>query len=165
MEMGPGNEAGLTVDHAARASFAATRPTGLAVRIDDTPLPPRVMAAILAHRIECEIDVCDLFDAQLRGNCPPLVDARLPRAYRAAHIAGAISLPAAAVTEALAKALPHGPFIAVYGSDAHRLDAVRTAQALSALGYKVKLVNGGFAAWMAEGFPVKRERDRTIAAL
>lgn len=165
MKMGPGNEAGLTVGNTAGATFAATRPAGLAARIDDTPLPPRVMAAILAHRIAFEIDVCDLFDAQLRGNCPPLVDARLPRAFRTAHIDGAISLHAAEVTEATAKALPRGPYIAVYGSDAHRLDAVRTAHRLTELGYKVKLVSGGFKAWLAEGFPVEVEPTRLIAAL
>ena len=146
--------------------LTALRLADLADRIDDAPLPPRVMAALLAHRITFEIDVCELFDAQLRGICPPLIDARLPRAHGTAHIAGAINLPAGEVTEESAAALPRAPFIAVYGSDAFRLDAVRTAHALAELGYSVKLVNGGFAAWIAQGFPVEQtEADRAIAAL
>ena len=146
--------------------LTALRLADLADRIDDAPLPPRVMAALLAHRITFEIDVCELFDAQLRGICPPLIDARLPRAHETAHIAGAINLPASEITEESAATLPRAPFIAVYGSDAFRLDAVRTAHALAELGYSVKLVNGGFAAWIAQGFPVEQtESERAIAAL
>ena len=146
--------------------LTAIRTADLADRIDDAPLPPRVMAALLAHRITFEIDVCELFDAQLRGICPPLIDARLPRAHGTAHIAGAINLPAGDVSVESAAALPDAPFLAVYGSDAFRLDAVRTAHALAGLGYSVKLVKGGFAAWIAQGFPVEQvESDRAIAAL
>ena len=163
IEAGELAEAGLGM---APAALTAIRTAELADRIDAAPLPPRVMAALLAHRIEFEIDVCELFDAQLRGICPPLIDARLPRAHQTAHIAGAINLPASEVTEASAAELPRAPFIAVYGSDALRMDAVRTAHALAELGYAVKLVNGGFAAWVAQGFPVEQiESDRAIAAL
>lgn len=163
MESGALAEAGLET---APADFTAIRTVDLADRIDAAPLPPRVMAALLAHRIEFEIDVCELFDAQLRGNCPPLIDARLPRAHRTAHIAGAINLTADMVTEESAAELPRAPYIAVYGSDALRLDAVRTAHALAELGYAVKLVNGGFAAWIGQGFPVEQlESQRAIAAL
>lgn len=148
------------------ADLTAIRTVDLADRIDAAPLPPRVMAALLAHRIEFEIDVCELFDAQLRGTCPPLIDARLPRAHKAGHIAGAINLSADMVSAESTAALPRAPFIAVYGSDALRLDAVRTAHALAELGYAVKLVNGGFAAWIAQGFPVEQdETQRPIAAL
>jgi rhodanese-related sulfurtransferase len=163
MEAGGLAEAGRG---AAPADFTAIRTIDLADRIDTTPLPPRVMAALLAHRITFEIDVCELFDAQLRGACPPLIDARLPRAYRAGHIAGAVNLTADAVNPQTAAALPRAPFIAVYGSDALRLDAVRTAHALAELGYAVKLVNGGFAAWAEQGFPLEQvETRQAIAAL
>lgn len=146
--------------------LTATWAADPADRIAAAPIPPQIMAALLAHRIESEIDVCELFDAQLRGMCPPLIDARLPRAHKEAHIPGAISLPPAMVTGDSAAALPPAPYIAVYGSDAQRMEAVRTAHALAALGYAVKLVNGGFAAWIAQGFPVaEATRERAIAAL
>ena len=166
MGIEPGELAEIAAQGIAPADLTAIRTADLADRIDAAPLPPRVMAALLAHHIEFEIDVCELFDAQLRGACPPLVDARLPRAHRTAHIAGAVSLPFGEVSEASAAALPRAPYIAVYGSDALRMDAVRTAHALAELGYSVKLVNGGFAAWIAQGFPVEQaEGDRAIAAL
>ncbi|MCW3846948.1 rhodanese-like domain-containing protein [Sphingomonas sp. LB-2] len=166
MEIGPGDLADFARGGIAPEDLTALRTADLADRIDAAPLPARVMAALLAHRIEFEIDVCELFDAQLREIAPPLIDARLPRAHATAHIAGSINLPAGEVTEASAAALPRAPFIAVYGSDALRLDAVRTAHALAELGYAVKLVNGGFAAWIAQGFPVAQvESERTIAAL
>ena len=130
-------------------------------------LSASMAALLLAHRIELEIDVCDLFDAQLRGTAPPIVDARISRAYRAAHIPDAIHLPAGAVTRSLLLALPAAPYVAVYGSDALRLDAVRTAHAIADLGFPVKLLNGGFSAWEAQGFPVTRSVrcEGRIAAL
>lgn len=166
MGIGEGQLAVFTGLGIAPEDLTAIRTADLADRIDDAPLPPRVMAALLAHRITFEIDVCELFDAQLRGMCPPLIDARLPRAHDAGHIAGATNLHASEVTADSAAALPEAPFIAVYGSDALRLDAVRTAHALAELGYSVKLVNGGFAAWIAQGFPVEQAAsERAIAAL
>lgn len=166
MEMGAGKYADFAGQGPVPAELTAIRTLEIADRIHAAPLPPRVTAALLAHRIEFEIDVCELFDAQLQGVCPPLVDARLPRAHQAGHIHGAINLPASEVSAATAAALPKAPWIAVYGSDALRLDAVRTAHALAELGYAVKLVNGGFAAWIAQGFPaVQVARERAIAAL
>lgn len=130
-------------------------------------LPATMAALLLAHRMELELDVCDLFDAQLRGVAPPLVDARIRRAHRTAHIAGAVHMPAAEVTRAALLALPAAPYIAVYGSDALRLDGVRTAHAIAELGFPVKLLSGGFAAWAEQGFPVEQppRSEGRIAAL
>jgi rhodanese-related sulfurtransferase len=130
-------------------------------------LPASLAALLLAHRIELEIDVCDLFDAQLRENAPPLVDARVLRAWRSGHIPEAIHLPPEAVTRSAVLALPPGPFITVYGSDALRLDAVRTAHAIADMGFSVKILSGGFSAWVAQGFPVEQplRTEGRIAAL
>lgn len=117
-------------------------------------LPASVAAMLLAHRIELELDVCDLFDLQLRGEAPPVIDARVHRSFRAGHIPGAIHLPAEDVTRGALLALPAAPFIVIYGADAMRLDGVRTAQAAAELGFSVKLLTGGFAAWQEQGFPV-----------
>jgi rhodanese-related sulfurtransferase len=130
-------------------------------------LPASIAALLLAHRIELEIDVCDLFDAQLRGNAPPLIDARVSRAFRAGHIPDAIHMPSASVPRTALLSLPAAPFVVVYGADAHRLDAVRTAQALAEQGIAVKLLSGGFAAWEEQGFPVEQPvaAQHRIAAL
>jgi rhodanese-related sulfurtransferase len=63
--------------------------------------------------------------------------------------------------------LPAAPYIAVYGSDAQRLDAVRVSHEIAKLGFAVKIVNGGFAAWTEQGFPVAQASASThrIAAL
>lgn len=124
--------------------------------IDAPALPPRVMAALLAQRIEFEIDVCDLFDAQLRGSAPPLIDARVGRAHAAGHIAGAVHMTVAGATPDALADLPPAPFVAVYGSDGQRLDAVRVSHAIAELGFAVKIVNGGYAAWVEQGFPVEQ---------
>lgn len=152
---------------AASAEFVERMPEGRLDGIDAPALPPRVMAALMAHRLEFEIDVCDLFDAQLRGKSPPLIDARIGRAYRTAHIAGAVNMDADSVSRAALQALPRAPYIAVYGSDSQRLDAVRVSHAIAELGFAVKIVNGGFAAWTEQGFPVAQTSAPThrIAAL
>lgn len=146
---------------------AFDRADGRPETIDTPALPPRVMAALMAHRLEFEIDVCDLFDAQLRGKAPPLIDARIARAFRTAHIAGAVHMDADNVSGAALQLLPAAPYIAVYGSDAQRLDAVRVSHAIAELGFAVKIVNGGFAAWTEQGFPVAQASASThrIAAL
>ena len=136
-------------------------------RIAMPALASELAAALLAHRIELEIDVCELFDAQLRGGAPPVVDARVARAFRSAHIPDAIHLPADAVSRGALLALPAAPYVVVYGSDELRLEAVRTAHAIADLGFAVKLLNGGFAAWVAQGFPIEppAPSEERIAAL
>lgn len=130
-------------------------------------LPASLAALLLAHRIELEIDVCELFDAQLRDAAPPLIDARVMRAFRTAHIPQAIHMPADSVTRSAMLALPPAPYVVVYGSDALRLDAVRTAHAIADLGFAVKLLSGGYAAWTAQGFPTEQPArcEGRIAAL
>jgi rhodanese-related sulfurtransferase len=117
-------------------------------------LSASLAALLLAHRIELEIDVCELFDAQLREAAPPVIDARIARAYRDGHIPGATHMTADAVKRSALLALPSAPFIIVYGSDALRMEAVRTAHAVADQGFAVKLLSGGIAAWVAQGFPV-----------
>ena len=130
-------------------------------------LPASLAALLLAHRIELEIDVCELFDAQLRGSAPPVIDARVGRAWRTGHIPGAVNLTPGDVTRAKLLALPAAPYLVVYGSDEHRLEAVRAAHAIADLGFAVKLLSGGFAAWAAQGFPVEQPActEGRIAAL
>ena len=136
-------------------------------RLAAPALAAELAALLLAHRIEMEIDVCELFDAQLRGSAPPVLDARVSRAYRAGHIPEAIHMPADSVSRAALLALPPSPCIIVYGSDALRLEAVRTAQAVAEMGFAVKLLNGGFSAWVEQGFPtdLPAPSDSRMAAL
>jgi rhodanese-related sulfurtransferase len=155
---------GLSV---ARVDIPRVGIRGTAPRPVVPALPASLAALLLAHRIELEIDVCELFDAQLRGATPPLVDARVLRAYRSGHIPEAIHMPPEAVTRSAVLALPPAPYIVVYGSDALRLEAVRTAHAIADMGFAVKLLSGGFAAWSSQGFPVEQpaRSEGRIAAL
>ncbi|MBO9713451.1 rhodanese-like domain-containing protein [Sphingomonas sp.] len=130
-------------------------------------LPAGIAALLLAHRIELEIDACELFDAQLREAAPPVIDARILRAWRAGHIPGSVHLTAEQVTRCALMALPAAPYVVVYGADATRLDAVRCAHAIAELGFPVKLLTGGIAAWVAQGFPLgmPARSEGRIAAL
>jgi rhodanese-related sulfurtransferase len=106
--------------------------------------------------MELEIDCCDLFQAQIRDQAPPILDARVRRAFFAGRIPGAAHLPAEQVSHAALAPFAGAAYVLVYGSDLTRLDGVRAAQAIAELGYPVKLLTGGYAAWLAEGFPVEQ---------
>ncbi len=134
------------------ASASPALPCSIAV----PALPAQLASALLGRRIEMEIDCCDLFQAQLRGQAPPVFDARVRRAFFAGRIPGAVHLPADQVSEAALAPFAEAAFVLVYGADSQRLDGVRTAHAIAELGVPVKLLSGGYAAWLAEGFPVEQ---------
>ena len=141
-------------------SGKATQPVRAADRLPAAiaapALPTQLSTAMLARRIELEVDCCDLFEAQLRERAPPLFDARVRRAYFAGRIPHAIHLPAEQVNRAALEPFAKAGYVLVYGTDALRLDGVRAACAIAELGIPVKLVSGGYAAWVAEGFPIER---------
>jgi rhodanese-related sulfurtransferase len=165
--VGQGGGADIVGLSVARVDVPRMGIRGPAARPVVPALPASLAALLLAHRIELEIDVCDLFDAQLRGDAPPLIDARVTRAFRTGHIPEAIHMPPDSVSRGAVLALPPAPFIVVYGSDALRLDAVRTAHAIADMGFAVKILSGGYAAWAAQGFPVEQavRSEGRIAAL
>lgn len=92
--------------------------------------------------------------AQLDGPAPPLVlDARLKYPYE--H--SSVRLPGAwrCAPRAPLPVLPRDRAIVVYDSDPHELAASRVATSLIREGYRVTLLRGGIADWLAASLPTE----------
>ena len=126
------------------------------MRRDASPMT----AAERAHehftrRLAVETDADDVA-AALRTGDPGfvLIDARSERAYRAAHLPGAISLPHRTITRETLAALPPGPIVAYcWGPGCNA--ATKAGAKISALGREVKEMLGGFEYYVREGHPVE----------
>lgn len=130
----------------------------------DAKLDPAAIVAMLRPRLSIEIDVAELFAAMAVGDGPPLVDARSTLAYAQGRIGDAVRLTESTVAD-IVESSRHASPVIVYGSGHHRLDALRGALLLAEAGAEVRLLAGGFPAWVAEGFPVARPWSRGNCAV
>ena len=84
------------------------------------------------------------------------LDARTPAEFAAQHVFGAVSLPAGALDtayEELRDFLAPEMELIVYAGDT--MSAVRVAKYLSERGYRVRVLEGGWEAWLDERLPVE----------
>ena len=131
--------------------MTATAPTAV------TAVPaaaPEDAARHFATRLALETDAADVGAAVRDGTLDAVVvDVRSPEAYAAGHVAGAVSLPHAAIDEAAAAALPPG-LLVVYCWGPGCNGAHRGALRLALLGRQVKEMLGGFEHYARDGHPV-----------
>ena len=94
-------------------------------------------------------DVC----AALRSSAPDfvLLDVRSPEHFRQGHIAGAVNLPHARISERNLAAYPAETVFVVYCAGPHCNGADRAVR-LARLGRAVKKMVGGVTGWSDEGF-------------
>ena len=107
------------------------------------------------RRLAVETDADDVA-AALRDDTADfvLIDVRSERAYNAAHLPGAISLPHATITSETLDALPSGPIVAYcWGPGCNA--ATKAGAKISGLGREVKEMIGGFEYFVREGHPVE----------
>jgi rhodanese-related sulfurtransferase len=107
------------------------------------------------HRLAVETDADDVA-AALRDETADfvLIDVRSERAYTAAHLPRAVSLPHATITRETLAALPEGPIVAYcWGPGCNA--ATKAGAKISALGREVKEMLGGFEYFVREGHPVE----------
>ena len=81
-----------------------------------------------------------------------LVDVRFPSDFRKAHIPGAVNLPKGKWHEATGLSKDKLNILYCYNQTCHM--AAEAALELIALGYPVAEMEGGFATWEANGYPV-----------
>jgi rhodanese-related sulfurtransferase len=81
-----------------------------------------------------------------------IVDVRFPTDYRKAHIPGAVNLPKGKWHEAAGLSKDKLNVLYCYNQTCHM--AAEAAVELIALGYPVAEMEGGFATWEANGYPV-----------
>jgi rhodanese-related sulfurtransferase len=112
------------------------------------------MTDYFSRRLEFETDADDVGSALQDGSADfVLLDARSSKAYDAAHLPGAISLPHRAITPAT---LPDGQLV-VYCWGPGCNAATKAAAKIAALGREVKEMIGGFEYYVREGYPVEGE--------
>ena len=109
-----------------------------------------------ARKLAFETDPADVRAAQLAGAADfVLVDTRTRKAFDAGHLPGALSLPHATIDPATTAALPRSATIVTYCWSASCNASTKGAVKLAALGFRVKELIGGIAAWTADGYPVE----------
>ena len=81
-----------------------------------------------------------------------IVDVRFPTDYRKAHIPGAVNVPKGKWHEAGGLSKEKLNVLYCYNQTCHM--AAEAAVELIALGYPVAEMEGGFATWEANGYPV-----------
>lgn len=121
-----------------------------------TAIPPAPCDRAHAHfaaRLALETDCADVHAALATGTPGfVLVDVRGPEAFGRGHVAGAINIPHRQLTAArLAEFAPQTLFV-VYCAGPHCNGGDRGALRLAELGRPVKLMIGGIAGWLDEGF-------------
>jgi rhodanese-related sulfurtransferase len=116
---------------------------------------PEEAARHFAAHLAFETDAADV-GAAVRAQSldATVVDVRSPEAFAAGHVAGAISLPHAAIDAEAAAALPAG-LLVVYCWGPGCNGAHRGALRLARLGRQVKEMLGGFEYYEREGHPVE----------
>ena len=81
-----------------------------------------------------------------------IVDVRFPTDYRKGHIPGAVNVPKGKWREAQGLSKDKLNILYCYNQTCHM--AAEAALELLALGYPVVEMEGGFATWEANGYPV-----------
>ena len=99
------------------------------------------------------ISAAELHQRRESGAAPLVIDVRTPEEYASAHIPGAVNIPFDQVAQRIAEIdAPHG--IALYCMVGPR--ARKGESALLAAGYETVFhLEGGLAAWQADGLPVE----------
>ena len=87
-----------------------------------------------------------------------IVDVRFPTDYRKAHIPGAVNVPKGKWHEAAGLSKDKLNILYCYNQTCHM--AAEAAVELIALGYPVAEMEGGFATWEANGYPVASAASR-----
>jgi rhodanese-related sulfurtransferase len=125
--------------------------------------PPASAAEARAHfarRLSMETDCADVHEAlrHANGTVPDfvLLDVRGSEAFARAHVPGALNLPHRLISQARMASWPPETLFVVYCAGPHCNGADRAALRLAELGRPVKLMLGGIAGWLDEGFGLDR---------
>jgi rhodanese-related sulfurtransferase len=119
--------------------------------------PPEVAAEHFGELLHFETDCWDVNAALERGDAGfVLLDVRSPQSYAAGHIAGAVNLPHARITERNLEQYARDTLFVVYCNGPHCNGADRAALRLARLKRSVKKMLGGITGWKDEGFSLTR---------
>jgi len=84
-----------------------------------------------------------------------LLDVRGPAQFEARHVPGAINLPHGKIVASRMNSYPRDTLFVTYCAGPHCNGAARAAAKLAHLGFAVKIMAGGIAGWIDEGFALE----------
>ena len=113
--------------------------------------------AHFAAEFAFETDCWDVHEAMTSG-APGfvLLDVRSPALFAAGHVAGALCLPHGKITAHRMADWPADTLFVAYCAGPHCNGAARGALRLARLGRPVKIMAGGIAGWLDEGFSLEK---------
>jgi rhodanese-related sulfurtransferase len=110
-----------------------------------------------------ETDCWDVNDAMKNGPQDfVLLDVRSPALFAKGHIKGAINLPHGKIVESKMAAWPADTLFVTYCAGPHCNGAARGALRLAKLGRPVKIMSGGVAGWLDEGFALEPGQAQSL---
>ncbi len=122
------------------------------------PAPaPTAAIAYFGAELALEVDPDDLSRDLAAGRTQGyvIVETRAPEAFEQARIPGAINLPYRDMTVESTAHLDRGLVYVCYCASIHCNAATKGALKLAELGFTVKRLSGGIAAWTDAGYPVE----------
>lgn len=115
--------------------------------------PPPVALAHFEAQFAFDTDCWDVHDALAAGSPDfVLLDVRGSDKYGAGHVPGALDLAQRKIIASTIARYPEKTLFVVYCAGPHCNGAARAAIRLARLGRPVKLMTGGIAGWLDEGF-------------
>jgi rhodanese-related sulfurtransferase len=123
-----------------------------------TAIPPAPSALAREHfaaEFTFETDCWDVHEALGKGADFVLLDVRSPASFAEGHVPGAVNLPHRKIIESKMAAWPRETIFVTYCAGPHCNGAARGAPRLAELGRPVKIMAGGVAGWLDEGFELK----------
>ena len=125
-----------------------------------TAVPPAQSAAARDHfagQFAFETDCWDVHDALAKGADFVLLDVRSPTMFSKGHVPGAINLPHGKIIASKMAQWSMDTIFVTYCAGPHCNGAARGALRLAELGRPVKIMAGGIAGWLDEGFGLQSE--------
>lgn len=123
-----------------------------------TTIPPAPSAEAVAYfsaLFGFETDCWDVHAAMAGQADFVLLDVRAPGLFARGHIAGALNIPHGKITAARMAAWSGETVFVTYCAGPHCNGAARGALRLARLGRPVKIMTGGVAGWVDEGFTLQ----------
>ena len=124
-----------------------------------TSIPAAAPESAIQHfqsEFTFETDCWDTHEAMHSGSPGfVLLDVRSPALFGKGHIPGAVNLPHGKMVASKLAGYPPGTLFVTYCAGPHCNGAARGALRLAQLGFAVKLMAGGVAGWIDEGFALE----------
>lgn len=118
--------------------------------------PSEVAVRHFEAELTFETDCWDTHEALMSGDPGfVLLDVRSHAVFEKGHIAGAVSLPHGKIVSSKLAEYAPGTLFVTYCAGPHCNGAARGALRLARLGFPVKIMAGGIAGWLDEGFTLE----------